>query len=62
MSNVKMTKAQLIEAIEHFPDDTPVVVALGLQPVRRESFEWFDDKYPMVWSVASRTDAIVLEL
>jgi len=57
-----MTKAGLLEAIKQFPDDAPIVVAMGIVPVRKESFEWFEDKYPAVWSVGSRTDAIVLEL
>lgn len=67
MSNVRMTKASLLESIKDYPDDTPVVVTnrigtVPLQPMYLYLTVNPNDDQPVVWSVSFAPDKIVLEL
>lgn len=68
MSNVKMTKKDLIEAIKDYPDDAPIVVSVGCE-FNGQSFHSnylpLDPAKPadvVVWAVSSNPAKIILEL
>ena len=58
-----MNKKQLLEAIEAYPDDTPIFVATG--SAKNDNLYVTSIKYPhaaAAWSIAEVSDAIILEL
>lgn len=62
-----MNKQHLIEAIKDYPDDAPVVVAVGFNgalQLQAEDYYWEAKAGGNIHaiSVSDRTDAIVLEL
>lgn len=59
---VRMTKADLLAAIDSYPDDTPIVVAVGNGPLSLTQYACWNEHSAAVWSIADRSDAIVLEL
>lgn len=59
---VRMTKADLLAAIESYPLDAPIVVAMGIGKLKLTEYACWNDHSAAVWSVADASDAIVLEL
>jgi hypothetical protein len=61
-----MTKAQLIEALDAYPDDAPVVVALGTpwgHRLNRDDYYFTaDGSAPDAISISTDPDKVVIEL
>lgn len=58
---VRMTKAELLEAIKDYPDDAPVVVAIG-QHLSLIEYACYSSTTAAAYSVGDDPVAIVLEL